>query len=305
MGSPFGRLAVIVDTRSGRRILDELPEIERQLRAKALEYRIVEAGGLDDVTRQARGGLEAGDRFLVAVGGDDTVDAVVNGMIEDDAPVAEDAVLGVIPAGAECDFLRTFGLPRDTARAVGMLAGDRVFPLDAVKATFATAEGERSTYFAGVARVGFGGAVVARSSRLPTALGRGRHFLGFWLSLARSKAVGLRVRAGEKEFEGPGREVVVGNCQYTAGGQRVSPRSWPSDGLLDVLVMTGPRSDSFTMLPVIYRGEHVPHANITELKGRTVRVEADRPLRVEAGGRPLGTTPATFELIRLPIRLKT
>jgi diacylglycerol kinase (ATP) len=85
---------------------------------------------------------------------------------------------------------------------------------------------------------------------------------------------------------------------------QISPKSEPDDGVLDVLVMVGPKSDAFTMLPKIYRGTHLPHRNIVELRADHVRVDADPPFLVEADGESLGTTPATFEVIRNAIRVK-
>jgi diacylglycerol kinase family enzyme len=149
-----------------------------------------------------------------------------------------------------------------------------------------------------------GAAMVARAERLPRSLGRGRYFAGFWSALATFRPADFHVRAGTREFSGPARTVVVANCQYHGEGRRISPRSWPSDGLLDVLVMKGPRSDAFTRLPAIYQGDHLPDPNIEEMKGRTVRVDADRPLPVEADGRVLGSTPAVFQVLRLALRLK-
>jgi len=93
------------------------------------------------------------------------------------------------------------------------------------------------------------------------------------------------------------------DCFY-GGGMQISPRSEPDDGVLDVLVMAGPKSDAFTLLPKIYRGSHLPHPNIVELQAGRVRIETDPPFQVEADGETLGTTPATFEVIRNPIRLK-
>ena len=76
-------------------------------------------------------------------------------------------------------------------------------------------------------------------------------------------------------------------------------------GVLDVLVFKGPKSDSFTMIPKVYRGEHVPHDHVEEFRvKRELVIEADRPLPIEADGEVLGTTPATFEVIPHPIRLK-
>jgi diacylglycerol kinase (ATP) len=306
MGSPFGRLTLLANPSAGRgRVADELPEIERTLLSKNLEYRILEGGEPGALTALARASLEEGDRFLVAVGDDPTVLDVVNGMVADDGPISPDAVLGVVAAGTGCDFVRTFGLPGDATRATGVLAGDKLFPIDLGKATVSGPDGDEIVrYFPGVAQVGMGASMVARAQRLPRALGRGRYFAGFWSTLATFRPAELEVRTGSKEFSGEARTVVVANCQYHGEGRRISPRSWPSDGLLDVLVMTGPRSDAFTRLPAIYRGDHLPDPNIVEMKGRSIRVDAHRPLPVEADGRVLGSTSARFEVLRLALRLK-
>jgi diacylglycerol kinase (ATP) len=71
-----------------------------------------------------------------------------------------------------------------------------------------------------------------------------------------------------------------------------------------VLVFKGPKSDSFTTLPKVYKGEHVPHPNVVELKGKEIRVDADRPLPVEADGETLGTTPASFDVLPQIVNLK-
>src|SRR4029450_8464192 len=96
-----------------RRVGAEIPELERTLQARGLPYDLRRTDGPGDATRFARDALRDGGRFVVAVGGDGTVHEVVNGMIEDGAPLVPDAVLGVVAAGSGCDMVRTFGLPGD------------------------------------------------------------------------------------------------------------------------------------------------------------------------------------------------
>ena len=99
--------------------------------------------------------------------------------------------------------------------------------------------------------------------------------------------------------------MVVGNGQYYGGGMKISPRSYPGDGVLDVLIFKGPKTDAFTLLPRIYRGEHIPHDHIEELRvRRSLTVEADRPLPIEADGEILGTTRATFDVVPQALRMK-
>src|SRR3990170_6668093 len=170
MSTPFGELTVIVNPHAGkRRVGEEIPELERTLRSRGLPYRLLRTEGRGDATRFAREALEAGGRFIVAVGGDGTVHEVVNGMFDErGSPVVPDAVLGVVAAGSGCDFIRTFGLPGDATRACLHLTGDNTYPLDVGKITYTTVSGGTETrYFMNVAEVGLGAAVAARAERLP------------------------------------------------------------------------------------------------------------------------------------------
>jgi diacylglycerol kinase family enzyme len=183
--------------------------------------------------------------------------------------------------------------------------GDNTYPLDVGKITYTTFDGTANRYFVNVAEAGLGAAVAARADRMSPRFGQAKYFVGFWLTLPRFKLTDVRVRADLKTYEGPAYMIVVGNGQYYGGGMKVSPRSYPGDGVLDGVIFKGPKSDAFTMIPKIYRGEHVPHPHIEELRvRRELVVEADRPLPIEADGEVLGTTPATFEVLPHPIKMK-
>ncbi|MEW6060257.1 MAG: diacylglycerol kinase family protein [Actinomycetota bacterium] len=307
MPSPFGELTVIVNPHAGKKRVGEgVPELERTLQARGLPYRLLSTEGPGDATRFAREALRSGSRFLVAVGGDGTVHEVVNGMFADGDPIARRAVLGVVAAGSGCDFVRTFGLPGDVTRSCQHLLGENTYPLDVGRITCVGPHGESVVqYFHNVAEAGLGGAVTARAERLPKGLGQTKYFAAFWLTLPRFKLAHVRLQADQRSYEGPAVMVIVANCQYYGGGMKISPRSYPGDGVLDVLVFEGPKSDAVTLLPRVYRGEHIPHEHIQELRVKhALVVDADRPLPIEADGEVLGFTPATFEVLPQAVSVK-
>jgi len=307
MTSAFGPLTVIVNPHAGRRRVGaEIPELERTLQARGLPYDLKRTEAPGDASRFAREALDEGGRFLVAVGGDGTVHEVVNGMLEEGKPVVPEAVLGVVAAGSGCDLVRTFGLPGDVTRSCQHLLGENTYPLDVGMVTYTDAGGTRVTrYFPNVAEAALGAAVAARAERLPRWLGQAKYFAAFWLTLPRFKLGTVSLRADRRSYDGPAVMIIVGNCQYYGGGMKISPRSYPGDGVLDVLVFTGPKSDAFTMLPKVYRGEHVPHDHIKEFRVKNaLTIDSERPLPIEADGEVLGFTPATFEVVPQAIRMK-
>ena len=304
MTSPFGSIAVIVDPRAG--VMDQLPVLERALGERGLEHRTYVSNGTDP-SALTTSALDEGFRFLVAVGNDATVQDVVNGMFRDGHPITEEPVLGVIGAGSGCDLVRSFGVPGDTESAAAHLAGDNTYALDLMKITTTSAGGDRVTRFGhNLAQVGMGAQQVACSAKAPAWLGGSRRFYGFWCGYLKTKAARFTVEHDTRTWEGRAWNVVVANAQFTGGGLRLSPRSFPGDGILDALVFTGPRSGAYTQLPRLFRhGDHVPDPHIQELKAKIrFEIRSERPMPVLADGVALGTTPVTFQIVPRPILFK-
>jgi diacylglycerol kinase (ATP) len=304
MTSPFGTLAVIADPRAG--VLDQLPVLERALDERGLEHRTLVANG-SDPSALAASALDDGIRFLVAVGNDATVHDVVNGMFRDGRPIREEPVLGVIGAGSGCDLVRSFGMPGDTEAAAAHLMGDNTYGLDLMKITATALGGERLTrYGHNLAQVGMGAQQVACATKAPAWLGGSRRFYGFWCGYLKTKPARFTIEHDTRTWEGRAWNVVVANAQFTGGGLRLSPRSFPGDGVLDALVFTGPRSGAYTQLPRLFRhGDHVPDPHIEELKAKIrFEVRPERPMPVLADGITLGTTPVTFQIVPRPILFK-
>ena len=305
MTSAFGRPILICSARSRRNpALRALPEIRDHLRRRGLEHEVRHARGPGDATLLARAAVDEGKRFVVAVGGDETVNAVVNGVMGDGDARARDVVLGVVASGPNCDFVRTFGIPSLPGHAVAHLDGPESFAIDVGKLTCVSGGRNRVRYFANMAQVGLGARVASLAARLPRALGPTAYPLALWTSLATHRATDTVVDLVDRTFEGAVASVVVANGQFFGGGMKIAPRAAPTDGLLDVLIDRTRRMETIALVPRVYRGEHLPHPDITLVKRVRVSVTAARPLRVNADGAPMGETPATFEVVRDALRLK-
>jgi diacylglycerol kinase family enzyme len=306
--SPFGALAVIVDPTAGEgRVAAEVGAVERALAHRGLEHRIQVAEAPGDVSRLATAALDEGYRYVAAVGDDGTVQDVVNGMFRDGRTIVDSPVLAVMAAGSGCDLVRSFGLPGDVDGASSHLMGENTYELDVMKIT---ARGRnRATevrYAHNVAEVGLHASATAKAAGFPRWMGNGRRFVGFWAAYAGTRRSVLDVVVDGRPQQHRAWSVIVGNGQFGDGGLRLSPRSFPGDGVLDALLFTGPKSDAYRLLPRIFRhGDHVPDPGIKELRARVaLRIDGPRPLPVVADGSVLGTTPVTFQVVPRQILLK-
>lgn len=306
MTSPFGKAFVIANPRSGRgRIRREPAWLDDLFKTTGLDYEIGLTESRGHAADLARRALDDGYRFLVAAGGDGTIHEVVNGMMGEDRPRNTEAVLGVLAAGSGSDFIRTFGLPQDPARAIEHLSGENLFEIDVGRLTYTDESGGmRTEYFPNIANAGFGADIARRAEALPRTIGRLRYLLAFWLTLMAFRVTNAKVVLDRRTYEGPMTNLVVANAQFYGGGMHIAPKAHPADGRFDVLVQIGTKRDYVAGIPKVYKGEHLDSPAIKQYHASRVEIVADIPLQVEADGEILGFTPATFEIIERAIRLK-
>jgi diacylglycerol kinase (ATP) len=246
--------------------------------------------------------MRAGAKRLVVVGGDGSVNEVVNGIAE-----SEGVELAVIPRGTGWDFVRTYGIPRDLDRAIDIALHGATREIDAGLVVYRTwSGGEAKAWFANVASAGISGAIAQRANESSKTLGGRLSY--YWATLAvffRWQTGEMRVRVDDVERSGRMIDAMVCNGRYLGGGMMMCPEAEPDDGLFDVLLIGDvTKRDLAFVLPKTYRGKHLPHPRLEVLRGRVVAVEADEPLPIELDGEQPGTTPARFEIRPRALRLR-
>jgi YegS/Rv2252/BmrU family lipid kinase len=254
-------------------------------------------GHLTELAREAAADAD----LLVAVGGDGTVNEVVNGI------AGLDVELALIPRGTGGDFVRTFGIPRKLDRAVEVALRGRTRAIDLGRGRYRSWAGEdEESYFANIASAGMSGAIAKRTNETSKALGGKVSYA--WATVAvfsRWRSDEVRVRVDGTEQAGRMHDVIVANGRYLGGGMKMVPEAEPDDGLLDVLLIGDlTKRDLLLTMPKTYRGKHLPHPKATLLRGTTVEIDAPEPLPVELDGEQPGTTPVRFEIVPRALRLR-
>jgi len=245
-------------------------------------------GELSDLARRAEA------RLLVVVGGDGSLNEVVNGR--------RDVELAVLPRGTGADFGRSHGIPSRFDDAVMVAREGKPRSLDLGRVT--SSQGER--WFANVASVGMSGAVAQRANSMSKALG-GR--VTFFYALAREFVVWrnteVTVRLDDDERRGRMHDVIVANGQWHGGGMWLAPEARSDDGRFDVVLIGDvTKLDFVTAAPKLYKGTHLEHPKVELLHSAVVEVDAPVPLPVETDGEVVGTTPARFEVVPGAVRVR-
>jgi diacylglycerol kinase (ATP) len=239
----------------------------------------------------------------VVVGGDGTVNEVVNGLAELDAPPE----VAIISRGTGWDFVRSFGIPRKVEDAVEVALRGQTRLVDLGRASYRAWDGSEATsVFANVASAGMSGAIAQRANETTKALG------GKMSYLLATLAVFARWTPGDLTLDVDGErrsarmyDVVVANGRYFGGGMEICPGAATGDGIFDVLTIGDlTKRDLLVTMPKTYRGSHLPHPKAELLHGRTVTVDSAEPVPVQLDGEQPGTTPVTFDVLPGRLRLR-
>ncbi len=274
-------------------------KLAQLLRAAGLRFETRKSLRRGQAAELAREGIRLGYRTILVVGGDGTVNEVVNGLLPL-SEIRQDRVLfGAIPAGTGSDFARSLPLPMEPrALAQALRAGQRR-PLDIGHVTYQAGEKRMARFFANVADVGIGAEVVRRAARQPRWLGGTGGFLAAAIGSLLThdnERIELTIDRGGR-IETRVRALVVANARYFGGGMHVAPTADWSDGVLDVVVLGNiGRLEGIVSLPQLYRGTHRRNRKVVFLRGCQITVQAAQPVGVEADGELLGTTPAEFNV---------
>lgn len=254
-----------------------------------------------DAIRLTRLALLEGAEMVVCVGGDGTLNEVVNGFMGEDGPIQPEAMLGFIPRGTGCDFIKTVPIPRELNRALDLIKDPHARPIDLGRLKYREHNGYFSyRYFHNVVSFGLGGEVDERVNSTTKVFGG---FISFiWATLVSiliydKKRIHLKVDNGF-EREVINWNVVVANGQYHGGGMWVAPGATVDDGLFHVTVIGDlTLAEVFLNLPKLYNGKILTIKKVKMLVGKKVEAYSDQRVLLDVDGEQPGQLPVIIDIV--------
>ena len=227
-----------------------------------------------DATRFAAEGAQGGVDVVVALGGDGTVNEVLNGLS------GSGAALGIIPLGTANDFARQADIPLDPDHAMDVILRRKPVRIDT-----AQLNGHR---FLNVSTAGIGAEATAETpADAKEALGALAYAITGVRKLADLTPTEARLETPDAELDLEFLVLAVGNGRMTGGGTMLTPRASVTDGLLDVCIVEPRARRDFARLALRFRrGDHLDSDGVRYLQVPWLRVVAGRAITVNVDGEP-------------------
>jgi diacylglycerol kinase (ATP) len=244
-----------------------------------------------DAKIYANQAIRRGCDYVVAAGGDGTLNEVVNGI----ARKAANVRLGLIPLGTGNDFARCLNLPSDVKENIALLRSGETIPIDLV-----CVRSDRTRYFVNVSAGGFSGMV---NEKLTPDIKRTWGPLAYVRSAAAAfpelRAYRTSIMLGQKEtFSLDLYNVIIANGRFVAGGLPIAPEADPADGLLDViLIPERPKTETALLAAQILLGKHLPSDAVIFRRTTKLSIKSRPGMWFNVDGELVGNEPATFEVM--------
>ena len=300
------RTVVIVNPKSqGGRLGKRWPELSETIgRAFPFDEAVTQSAG--DATRLAREALKAGAERIVAIGGDGTINEVVNGFFDEQGKaIAPEASFALIPFGTGGDFRRTMNIPQDIGDAAAVIKTNHKKKIDVGKLELTTKGGSKQLrMFANIASFGVSGVV----DRLVNESGKKFGRLSFAMATARATWSYKNQRV-QLIFDGNVNDrvettintVAVANGRYFGGAMMIAPNAEVDDGVFDVICMGDLGfGDLLKSGRRLYKGTHLSMDKVTARRARVVEAEPVDPkatVELDVDGEAPGMLPARFEIV--------
>jgi YegS/Rv2252/BmrU family lipid kinase len=276
------------------------PELEQALRQSGADYTIVATHARGGATELAWQGIEQGCERVIAVGGDGTLNEVVNGIKGAEADLGRRARLGIIPLGTGSDFIKALdGVEaNDIDGGIRRAISNRTRTVDLGRVRVGDGE---PRYFINALGMGLDAQVAAESLKLTKLKGIAVYLVAIIRALANYKAHPMTV-----EYDGHRvhRRLLFacpanGRCQ--GGGFWLTPDALIDDGLLDVCLVDKMRLDEIIRhIPKVMEGTHTGLRQVTMGRARDIKVTCAAPIPVATDGEVISTDARSVSVETLP-----
>lgn len=292
----YARLIVNPAAGAGR-TAKKWPHIRQLLKDIGLrfEHDITEAQG--HAVELAKSAVGKGYKLIVSVGGDGTINEIVNGLYE--TGEIKDVELGIIGTGTGSDYIRTIGVSKHYQESCQHLMHPVKICVDLGIVEAIDSKQTSKRLFANLAGLGFDAEVVRATTKTFKSLGgKPAYLTGLLTTFMTYKNRDVSLTIDGKKEDRKICTIMMSNGKYGGGSMLMAPEADPKDGLFDVLIIGDiTKPDLLRSIPRIYHGTHLTHPKVTLKRAKVVEIHTESHMSIQADGELLGEAPARFSVL--------
>ena len=293
---PYAKLIVNPTAGAGKtaRYLPHILELIGSINLD-FDYQLTESPG--HAVEIAQLAVKDGYQMVISVGGDGTINEVVNGLYS--TGDISNISLGIISTGTGADYIRTLGIPRPYREAYKRFTDPVMVKADLGLVECAHNGQSISRVFVNFAGLGFDAEIVRATTQTFKMLGdRPSYLMGLFSTLALYKNRSINLEIDGESTDKKICTVMMSIGKYGGGGMLTAPNADPYDGLFDVVIIGDlSKPDLLWSLPMIYKGTHLSHPKVSVRRAKDVKINTEKKMSVQADGDLIGETPAQFKVL--------
>jgi len=274
-------------------------DIRRHLNSYGIKFDFSKTKEPNHATSITLDAVSEGFRSIICVGGDGTLNEVVNGILTQSEILSSEINLGMIPTGTGNDWCRSHNIPSNPEEALHLIIKNKIQRQDIGRVIYLN-ENNKQRYFANVAGFGFD-AVVANNVNKDKQMGKSGIVLfvkNLLKSLMTGKSEDLQICIDNEEFSMKVFTMAVGIGRYNGGGMMQLPDAEINDGLLDITVISDiSKFDVLRYAPLLFNGKFVKHPKVFCYRGNEVTISSASSFPIEVEGESAGSLPVKIEII--------
>lgn len=276
------------------------PQIEAKLKAENLDYTYKLTEYAFHAYKIVQEAVAQGQRNILVVGGDGSLNEVANAILDQKAVNPEDIRLGLISVGTGNDWGKTMQVPADYNRCIEIIKAGQTYKQDVGKVFYQDNGLEKHRYFVNIAGFAYDAYVTENTMAVNRKGAYGKLYYQWGIFKCLFSYKNTRVKIASENGTLMDEEVFNGTiaiCRYNGGGMIPNPHAIPDDGVFDMTVYSKiSRLKVAASVGKLYNGtiETLKEAHLFTAK--EIQMDSIPGIKVETDGEVLGTTPFRFEI---------